>query len=88
MSGFRILDVGFRTRRVAWCMISNTEGFILHRVSNSLNSIFKGGDMKDYIGDYYRGYQREYSEFRLRLMWSNPIDSVKTQQPRDVGLRI
>ena len=67
------------------CMISNTEGFILHHVSNSLNSIFKGGDMKDYIGDYYRCYQRQYSEFTLRLMWPNLIDSVKTQQLRDVG---
>ena len=40
-------------------------------MSHNLNSLLKGGYIRDYIGDYYRGYLRDTRSLDSSSYWGN-----------------
>ena len=44
--------------------MAKMETIMMSYMNHNLNSL-KWGSTRDYIGNYYRGYQGGYSEFRL-----------------------
>ena len=99
VSGFRVWDLGFR---VSGCKIHSTlevrvsileSGHVtttsLDHTPNELESkLLKGVIQGGYIGDYKRGYEGEYWEFRLWLQWwflQNQLHDLELLQQGQFG---